>query len=72
MSEDEIGEIRDELRVYKEQLDALREDMKIIVKYTEQLRHAVLHIINQKGNPRFEAEIPRCQEFVDKYQIKIG
>jgi prefoldin subunit 5 len=72
MSEDEIGEIRDELRVYKEQLDELRADIKTIVKYTEQLRNAVLNIVKQKGNPRFEAEIPRCQEFVDKYQIRIG
>jgi prefoldin subunit 5 len=59
MSEDDIGEIRDELRVYKEQLDELRGDIKTIVKYTEQLRHAVLNIVNQQGNPRFEAEIPR-------------
>jgi hypothetical protein len=43
MSEDEIGEIRDELKVYKEQLDSLREDLKIVVN-SEQLRHAVLPV----------------------------
>jgi hypothetical protein len=32
MSEEETGEIKDELRAYKEQLDALREDLKIVVR----------------------------------------
>jgi hypothetical protein len=27
--------------------------------------------INQQGNPPFASEIPRCQEFRDKYQIRI-
>jgi chromosome segregation ATPase len=29
MSEDEIGEIRDELEAYKKQIDALRDDLKL-------------------------------------------
>jgi hypothetical protein len=32
MSEDEIGEIRDELKAYKEQLDSLREDLTLLIR----------------------------------------
>jgi hypothetical protein len=32
MINEEIGEIQDALKAYKEQLDALREDMKIVVR----------------------------------------
>jgi len=39
MSEDEIGEIKDELKAYKEQLDALRRDMEVVVKYSTSLRN---------------------------------
>ena len=70
MSEDELGEIRDELKAYKEQLDALREDLKIAIKHSEQLRHSILHTINQEGNPHFQADIPRLKEFRDKYDIR--
>jgi hypothetical protein len=42
MSEEEIEEIKDELRVYKDQLDALREDLKIVVKYSPSLRNLSL------------------------------
>jgi hypothetical protein len=72
MSEDEIREIKDSLKAYKEQLDALREDLKIVVKYSASLRDQVLTVANQSGNPIFiEAEVKRCQEFRDKYQIHI-
>jgi hypothetical protein len=47
MSEDDIGEIRDELKVYKAQIDALREDLKIVVKYSPQLRTEVLGMAMQ-------------------------
>ena len=69
MSKEEIDEIRDELRVYKEQLDIVREDLRIVVKYGEDLRHAILHMCNQQGNPNLEVEIPRLKEFRDKYDI---
>jgi hypothetical protein len=69
MSDDEIGELRDELRA-KEQLDALREDLKIVVRYSTTLRNSVINISNQSGNAGFDqAEVKRCQEFRDKYQI---
>jgi hypothetical protein len=72
MSQDEIGEIKDELKAYKKQLDALREDLNIVVKYSEQLHHSVLHIAAQSEQSRFGADVKRCQEFRDKYQIRIG
>jgi len=34
MSENEIGEIRDELKAYKEQLDSLRDDLRIVFQCT--------------------------------------
>jgi hypothetical protein len=39
MSEDEIGEIRAELKAYKEQLDALKEDLKILILFSN--RHLI-------------------------------
>jgi hypothetical protein len=72
MSEDEIGEIKDELKEYKKQLDALREDLKIVIKHSQRLHDSILEAINQPGNPRYEAEIPKLLAFRDKYQIRIG
>ena len=72
MTEDEIREIKDSLKAYKEQLDALREDLKIIVKYSASLGDQGLTVANQRGNPAFiEAEVKRRQDFRDKYQIHI-
>jgi hypothetical protein len=34
MSEDEIGKIRAELKAYKEQLDSLKEDLKILMLFS--------------------------------------
>jgi hypothetical protein len=73
MSEDEIGEIKDELKAYKKQLDALREDIHTVILYSTSMRNSVLSVANQSGNRIFDqAEVKRCQEFRDKYQIQIG
>ena len=72
MSENEIGEIRDELKAYKEQLDSLRDDLRIVFQYSEQLRNSILHTINQEGNPRFQADIPRLKEIRDKYDVRAS
>jgi hypothetical protein len=32
MSDEEIGEIKDALNAYKDQIDALREDLKVVVR----------------------------------------
>jgi hypothetical protein len=65
MSEDEIGELKDELKAYKEQLDALREDLKIVIKYSGQLQHA---IVGAASGP----DLPELKKFRDKYQLRIG
>jgi len=73
MNEDEIAELIDELKAHKKQLDALREDLKIVVKYSYTLSNSVISIADQTGNANFDqAEVKRCQEFRDKYQIRIG
>jgi prefoldin subunit 5 len=69
MSDEEIGEIKDELKDYKKQIDALRRDMEVVVKYCTSLRNAVLAVASQDAFSDFGPEITRCQEFRDKYQI---
>jgi hypothetical protein len=73
MIDEEIGEIQDALKAYKEQLDALREGMKIVVRYSNSLRNSVLSVALQSGHPSFDQdEVKRCTQFRDKYQIHIG
>jgi prefoldin subunit 5 len=69
MSEEEIGEVKDELNEYKKQIDALRRDMEVVVKYSASLRNAVLSVASQSAFSDFGPEITSCQEFRDKYQI---
>jgi hypothetical protein len=72
MIDEEIGEIRDTLSEYKRQIDALREDLKIVVRYSHSLRNSVFSVSNQSGNAGFDqAEVKKCKEFRDKYQIQI-
>ena len=40
MIEDELGEIRDELKEYKKQLDALKNDLEVIIQMAN-LRYAI-------------------------------
>ena len=73
MIEEEIGELGDQLREYKKQLDALREDLKIVVQYSTTLRNSIIGVANQAGSSSFDPEeVQRCQEFRDKYQIGTG
>jgi hypothetical protein len=73
MSEDSVEELRDELAAYKAQLDALREDLEIVVRYSTALRHSVISVASQGGTSGFnQTEVHLCQEFRDKYQIRIG
>ena len=45
MSDDEIGEIKDALKAYKEQIDALREDLKLLIRIglRDLYAHALIH-----------------------------
>jgi hypothetical protein len=49
MSEDEIGELKDELRVYKEQLDALRKDFRILLSCSPQTQSQITAAASQSG-----------------------
>ena len=62
MSDEEIGEIKTAERV-QEQIDALRRDMEVVVKYSTSLRNAVLTVASQDAFSDFGPEITRCQEF---------
>jgi hypothetical protein len=75
MTEEKIIERFEEnekaIEEYKKQLDSLREDLKIVIKHSPRLRDSILETINQPGNPRFQAEIPRLLEFRDKYDVRV-
>jgi hypothetical protein len=73
MSDEEIGEIKDELKAYKNQLDVLREDLKLLIRHSPQAQNDILATANQQGNPGYDqAEVKKCREFVDKYRLRIG
>jgi hypothetical protein len=51
----------------------LRGDLKLLIRDSPQAKNDILATSNQKGNPGYDqAEVKRCQEFLDKYQIRIG
>jgi hypothetical protein len=51
----------------------LRGDLKLLIRHSPQAKNDILATSNQKGNPGYDqAEVKRCQEFLDKYQIRIG
>jgi len=72
MSDEKIAELKDELKEYKKQIDALRRDMEVVAKHSISLRNAVLSIASQSEYSRFGSDVKTCREFVDKYQIRIG
>ena len=62
---DYIGEIRDELKAYKEQLDLLKEDLEII------LRFGSFQLANQyaTGVPSADPVLKaKCLKFVERYR----
>jgi hypothetical protein len=70
MSEDEIGEIRDELKAYKQKLDELREDFKFFLMHEFEATNRIIEKANQRGNPRCnQPVVERCRKYLDKYAI---
>jgi hypothetical protein len=71
MSEEEIGEIRDELKAYKEQLDTLKNDLEVIIQMANphligQARHYV------QGNPSAKPELKeKCVKFLERHPSSI-
>jgi hypothetical protein len=77
MSEDETPidpeQIPDAIKAFKQQLDALREDLKLLIRHSPQAQNDIIATANQQGTPGYDqAEVKRCREFVEKYQIRIG
>ena len=62
MSDEEIGELRDELKAYKEQLDALREDLKIVIKYSGQLQDAIVQAASGPGSSHNRGQL-QCSTY---------
>jgi len=63
MSEDEFEELRDELNAYKEQIDTLREDLKLVIKYCGPLQEAIINAASGPGGPGLD----EVKKFRDKY-----
>jgi hypothetical protein len=73
MSEHEIVKIRDELKVYKEQLDTLREDLSLLIRHSHTAQHDINGWVNARGNPGYnQQEVERCRKFLEKYNISIS
>jgi hypothetical protein len=67
MSDEEIGEIKDELRAYKEQLDALRADIEVLTLFANP---SLIGQLNQyvSGVPRaLPAVKERCIKFLERH-----
>jgi hypothetical protein len=72
MSESEIGEIRGELKEYKKQLDSLKEDLEIVVRFSS------LDLIGQiaqyaSGVPGVDPAIKeKCERFIERHRFLIS
>jgi hypothetical protein len=68
MSEDEIGKIRDELKAYKEQLDSLKQDMEIVIRFANPY---LIGQVNQyaTGVRADPVVAEKCRKFVQRYRL---
>ena len=77
MNEQEIEtrfeELRNELKAQKEQLDALKEDIKILLKHRSIAPRDIMDTAQQIGNAAFDqSDVHRCREFLRKYDLRKG
>jgi hypothetical protein len=74
MREDEIAEPKDELKVCKQQLDAMRNDLEIVVLFSSSVRNSVVAIANQCGQRGFNQEkVKGCQcAQADVHSERVG
>jgi len=64
-------EIRNELKAQKEQLDAFKEDLKILFKHHSIAPRDILDTAQQLGNAAFDqSDVRRCREFLKKYDLR--
>ena len=67
MNEEEIEtrfeEIRNELKMYKEQLDSFKEDLKILLKHRSIAHRDIVDTAQQLGNSAFDqSDVRKCRE----------
>jgi len=71
--ENRFEEIRSELKAQKEQLDSLKEDLRILLKHRSIAPRDILDTAQQLGNAAFDqTDVHKCQEFLKKYDIRRG
>jgi hypothetical protein len=77
MNDEEIEarfeEIRNELKAQKEQLDAFREDLKILLKHHSIAPRDIVDTAQELGNAAFDqSDVRKCREFMKKYDVRRG
>jgi hypothetical protein len=71
--ETRFEQIRNELKAQKEQLDAFKEDLKILLKHRSIAPRDILDTAQQLGNSAFDqSDVHKCQEFLKRYEIRRG
>ena len=71
--ENRFEEIRSELKAQKEQLDSLKEDLRILLKHRSIAPRDILDTAQQLGNSAFDqSDVHKCQEFLKRYEIRRG
>ena len=77
MNEQEIKtrfeELRNELKAQKEQLEALKDDIRILLKHRSIAPRDIVDTAQQIGNAAFDqSDVHRCREFLKKYDVRKG
>ena len=77
MNDEEIEarfeEIQNELKAQKEQLDAFKEDLKILFKHRLIAPRDIIDTAQQLGNAAFDqSDVRKCREFMKKYDVRRG
>jgi hypothetical protein len=70
--ENRFGELRDELRAFKNELDSVREDLKLLLKHRSIAHRDIIDTAHQVGNRAFDqSDVQKCREFLQKYNIRL-
>ena len=70
--ENRFGELRDELRTFKNELDSVREDLKGLLKHRSIAHRDIIDTAHQVGNRAFDqSDVQKCREFLEKYNIRL-
>jgi hypothetical protein len=71
-TDDGLREIRNELKTCKEQIAALKEDLKILLKHRSIAHRDIIDTAHQLGNRAFDqSDVQKCREFLLRYNIRV-